>query len=53
MKWDVVVVGSGFGGLTCGALLARDGLRVLLLEREDRLGGRATSFRGEEVSFPN
>ncbi|MEX2706929.1 MAG: phytoene desaturase family protein [Candidatus Freyrarchaeum guaymaensis] len=53
MKWDVVVVGSGFGGLTCGALLARDGLRVLLLEREDRLGGRATSLRGEEVSFPN
>ncbi|MGQ9720485.1 MAG: phytoene desaturase family protein [Candidatus Jordarchaeum sp.] len=50
--WDVVIVGSGFGGLTCGALLTNEGKRVLLLEREDRLGGRATSIKGEELSLP-
>ncbi|MEX2724795.1 MAG: phytoene desaturase family protein [Candidatus Freyarchaeota archaeon] len=51
-QWDVVIVGAGFGGLACGGLLASEGKRVLLLEREDRLGGRATSLKGEELSLP-
>jgi len=46
--WDVVVIGAGLGGLTCAALLAHEGLRVLVLEREARIGGRAASFRGGE-----
>jgi phytoene dehydrogenase-like protein len=48
MEYDVVVIGGGLGGLTAGALLARDGRRVLLLERHYRPGGCATTFkRGE------
>ncbi len=39
--WDAIVVGGGHNGLTTAAYLARGGLRTLLLERRDRLGGAA------------
>ena len=41
---DVIVIGSGLGGLTCGAYLARAGLRTLVLEKHSAPGGYATSF---------
>ena len=44
-QFDVIVVGSGIGGLTCGSLLAQlRGLRVLVLERHFRLGGLTHEF---------
>eukprot|EP00928_Gymnodinium_smaydae_P043050 TRINITY_DN28930_c0_g1_i1.p1 TRINITY_DN28930_c0_g1~~TRINITY_DN28930_c0_g1_i1.p1 ORF type:complete len:658 (+),score=111.66 TRINITY_DN28930_c0_g1_i1:133-2106(+) len=36
---DAIVIGSGIGGLTCAALLARSGKRVLVLEQHDVAGG--------------
>lgn len=42
---DVVVVGGGHNGLTCGAYLARGGLAVTVVERRDVLGGCGTSER--------
>jgi len=39
-KFDAVVVGSGLGGLAAGALLAKAGYSVCLLERNYSLGGR-------------
>lgn len=41
---DVAVVGGGLGGLSCAALLAKKGLKTLVLEQHYRLGGYATSF---------
>jgi prolycopene isomerase len=39
--YDAVVIGSGFGGASSAALLARAGLSVLLCERAEHLGGYA------------
>lgn len=41
---DVIVVGAGIGGLTAGALLARRGLKVLVLDQQRRAGGYCTSW---------
>ncbi len=49
-KYDAIVVGAGVGGLTVGTLMAKEGLKVLILEQCDRPGGRALSVRGEEIS---
>ncbi|WP_438856169.1 phytoene desaturase family protein [Agromyces sp. M3QZ16-3] len=45
---DVVIVGGGHNGLTAAAYLARAGKRVLLLERDDHLGGAAVSAEAFE-----
>ena len=42
---DVLIIGSGLGGLECGALLAQRGLRVLVLEGSNQPGGCMQSFR--------
>jgi phytoene dehydrogenase-like protein len=44
-SYDVVVIGSGLGGLTAANILAREGLSVLLLEQHYKLGGLATWFK--------
>lgn len=41
-EYDVLVIGGGYAGLSAGALLAKKGYRVLLLEKSRSLGGRAT-----------
>ena len=38
---DVVVIGSGIGGLSCAALLAKYGLEVTVLESHGAIGGAA------------
>lgn len=43
--YDAIVIGSGLGGLTAGALFARAGHRVLILERNAEFGGAATTYR--------
>ena len=44
-EYDLVVIGSGLGGLTAANHLAKAGHRVLLLEHHHRLGGLATWFK--------
>ncbi|WP_158811769.1 NAD(P)/FAD-dependent oxidoreductase [Beijerinckia sp. L45] len=46
---DYILVGSGINGLVCAAMLALKGRKVLLLEREDRIGG---CIRTEAITAP-
>src|SRR6195952_5997356 len=44
-RYDVVVVGAGLGGLTTGAILARAGRKVLVIEKSNSVGGAASSYK--------
>lgn len=44
MAWDTIVVGGGAAGSVAAATLAKEGQRVLLLERDAGLAGRARYF---------
>ncbi len=48
VMYDAIVIGAGHNGLTCGAYLAKAGLRVLVLERRGTAGGSAST----ESVFP-
>ncbi|HTR14190.1 MAG TPA: NAD(P)/FAD-dependent oxidoreductase [Roseiarcus sp.] len=43
--FDAVVIGSGLGGLTAGALLAKAGRKVCVIERNHSVGGAASVFK--------
>lgn len=50
-QYDAIVIGSGIGGLFCGNILAKAGLKVLLLERHYMLGGFCSTFRRRGFVF--
>lgn len=50
-NFDAIVIGSGLGGLTAGAMFARAGHQVLLLERNDNFGGAATVYQHGTLSI--
>ena len=56
---DAVIIGAGHNGLVAAAYLAKAGLRVLVLERRDRVGGSAITeeivpgFKFSRLSYVN
>lgn len=50
-NYDVIIIGAGLGGLTAGAMLARYGKKVLVLEQHTAPGGCATTFRRKGVTY--
>src|SRR5438128_3251800 len=50
-SYDAVIIGAGIGGLICANLLARDGLRVLLIEQHYMVGGYCSTFRRGGYTF--
>ena len=48
-RFDVVVIGAGLGGLTAGAILARAGRKVLVIERSNSVGGAASSYKSGDL----
>ena len=51
MKYDVIVIGSGLGGLVCARQLAKQGRSVLVLERQSQPGGCLQSYRRGDFEF--
>jgi all-trans-retinol 13,14-reductase len=50
-EYDVIIVGSGIGGLACGALLSKRGYKVLVLEQHYQVGGYCSSFKRKGFVF--
>lgn len=46
-RYDAIIIGAGHNGLVCAAYLARSGLKPLVLERRDIVGGAAVT---EEIA---
>ena len=44
-RYDAIIIGSGLGGLACGAILSREGMKVCVLEKHGTIGGCLQSFR--------
>jgi all-trans-retinol 13,14-reductase len=49
--YDIVIIGAGLGGLLCGAILSKEGLRVCLLEKNEQIGGSLQTFRRDGLSL--
>jgi len=50
-EYDVIIVGSGIGGLACGALLSKRGYKVLIIEQHYQVGGYCSSFKRKGFVF--
>ena len=50
-NYDVIIIGSGIGGLCCGSLLALYGKKVLICEAHSKPGGVAHSFKKNGYTF--
>jgi all-trans-retinol 13,14-reductase len=50
-KYDAVIIGSGLGGLACGTILAKEGYKVCVLEKNEQIGGTLQTFVRDRVIF--
>lgn len=50
-KGSVIIIGAGLGGLECGYILAKNGMKVTVLEREAQVGGCLQTFRRGAALF--
>jgi all-trans-retinol 13,14-reductase len=49
MQYDVAIIGSGLGGLVCGALLSRNGYRVAIFEKNKQIGGCLQTYARDKA----
>jgi all-trans-retinol 13,14-reductase len=50
-KFDIVIIGSGLGGLLSGAILSKEGFHVCVVEKNKAIGGNLQSFERDNVVF--
>ena len=43
-QYDVLIIGSGMGGLVCGSILSKEGYKVCIVEKNKQLGGVFTDI---------
>ena len=51
MKYDAVIIGSGFGGLCSAYILAKEGMSVCVLEKNRQVGGSLQIYSREKSIF--
>ncbi|EGD33821.1 NAD(P)/FAD-dependent oxidoreductase [Capnocytophaga sp. oral taxon 338] len=50
-KYDIVIIGSGLGGLMSGLILAKEGKRVAIIEKNSQFGGNLQTFVRNRTLF--
>ncbi len=50
-QFDVAIIGSGLGGLECGYILAKEGYKVCILEKNRQFGGNLQIFVRDRAIF--
>jgi all-trans-retinol 13,14-reductase len=50
-QYDVIIIGSGIGGLVCGNILSMEGYVVCVLEKNRQIGGCLQTFTRDKVIF--
>jgi len=51
VEYDIVIIGSGMGGLICGDILSREGYSVCILEKNKQIGGCLQTYVRDRVIF--
>lgn len=49
--FDIVIIGSGMGGLVCADILSREGYKVCVLEKNKQVGGSLQTYVRDKVIF--
>ena len=50
-QYDVLIIGSGMGGLVCGSILSKEGYKVCIVEKNRQLGGCLQTYVRDRVIF--
>ena len=50
-KFDIIIIGSGLGGLECGTILSEEGYKVLVIEKNKQIGGNLQIFSRNKRIF--
>jgi len=50
-QYDIVIIGSGLGGLECGYILSKEGFKVCILEKNRQFGGNLQIFVRDRAVF--
>jgi len=50
-NYDIAIIGSGLGGLTCGYILSKNGYKVAIFEQGAQFGGCLQTFKRRGVKF--
>lgn len=50
-NYDILVIGSGLGGLVSALILAKEGLKVCVLEKNNQYGGNLQTFSRDKLIF--